>query len=428
MPTRRRIFYSWQSDTPNNVGRSLIQNSIESALKRIGKDLSAEIEPVLDRDTSGTSGSPDITDTILAKIALSDVFVADVTIVNRCKGCSFLGIPLGGRNWSIRPSPNPNVLIELGFAMTHIGWDRIILVQNLAFGSPEELPFDLRGRRVLAFSARKDAVQNAQAERKELSRNFETALKAALSMLEPTCQAPDRWEPRWWGNWLREGHGPMHGGTLFIREVGSKGFFFHMWVFNGTHTGNIRGFAELAGPYAAQAWISIREGDAPCRIEFRQNPKNRGSLSVMESAECRQFHGMGGWFDGTFRRKKESLYELGYFNEVELQRLYSITGQFFQPMMERFGYIGKTENLDTFSAEVYSGSVRGTGNLMQGIVMKGEYGQLWAAYTDGDSIRYFTTEPEWKTKLPRTIAKWREVAPEKEIIFDSGVEVTPEHF
>jgi hypothetical protein len=426
MPTLRRIFYSWQSDTPNNMGRSLIQNGLEGALKRIGNDQSAEVQPVLDRDTSGTSGSPDITDTILAKIALSDVFVADVTIVNRCKGRSFLGIPIEDRSGSTRPTPNPNVLLELGYAITHLGWNRIILVQNLAFGSPEELPFDLRGRRVLTFNARKEAGVTAQRDRKELSRHLETALKAALALLEPTWRAPERWEPRWWGYWARQGHGPMYGGTLFIREVGSKSFFFHMWVFNGTHTGNIRGTAELAGPYVAEAWISAGDGETPCHLQFRQNPKDPGLLSVTESPECRHFHGMGGWFDGIFRRRNESLYELGYFNEVELQRLYSITGQFFHPLMERFGSIGKIEVLDKFVAEAFSGSVRGTGNSMQGIVMKGAYGQLWAAYTDGDFIRYFTTESGSKTTLPLTIAKWREVAPEKQIIFDSKVQVTPE--
>jgi hypothetical protein len=165
MPTRRRIFYSWQSDTPNNVGRSLIRGSLESALKRIGNDES-EIEPVLDRDTSGTAGSPDITDTILAKIALADVFVADVTIVNRNKARSFLGIPLGDRARGIRPTPNPNVLLELGFAITHLGWDRIILVQNVAYGGPEELPFDLRGRRVLTFIAPRGAGESLQTERR----------------------------------------------------------------------------------------------------------------------------------------------------------------------------------------------------------------------------------------------------------------------
>jgi hypothetical protein len=253
-------------------------------------------------------------------------------------------------------------------------------------------------------------------------------LKAALTLLEPTWKVPDRWEPRWWGYWNREGQGPMYGGTLFIREVGSKSFFFHLWVFNGTHTANIRGSAELAGPYMAQAWIPFGETDAPCRIEFRQNLKNPGLVSVTESPECRPFHGMGGWFDGTFRRQKETLYELGYLNEVELARLYSITGQFFRPLMERFGYCGKTETLDTFfCAGAFSGSVRGTGNSMQGIVMKGGYGELWAAYTDGDVIRYFTTEPEWKSKVPLTIAEWRKVAPEKEIVFDSQMEVTPEN-
>ncbi len=43
--------------------------------------------------------------------------------------------------------PNPNVLLELGYAAAKLGWDRLVLVMNTNYGHPEELPFDLRNRR-----------------------------------------------------------------------------------------------------------------------------------------------------------------------------------------------------------------------------------------------------------------------------------------
>jgi hypothetical protein len=42
---------------------------------------------------------------------------------------------------------NPNVLIELGYAAALLGWDRVVLVLNKHYGSPERLPFDLKFRR-----------------------------------------------------------------------------------------------------------------------------------------------------------------------------------------------------------------------------------------------------------------------------------------
>ena len=427
MKIPRRIFYSWQSDTPNSIGRSLIQNCLERAVRGIGEDRPAEIEVVLDRDTSGISGSPDITDTILAKIALCDVLVADVTIISSHDRRHFPRFLGWARSGGAKQTPNPNVLVELGYAITHLGWGRIILIQNLAFGSPEELPFDLRGRRVLTFRSYSGGGDLTRAARKELTSKIETSLRSALGLLDRTWGAPERWEPRWWGYWTQEKLGSMSSGTLFIREVGSRGFFFHITVANGAHTGGVDGSAEFAGPYAAQAWIPIGKGETFCCLQFRQNPESPGFLSVTESAECRSFHGLGASFRGTFHRSNERLYDLGYFSELELQRLYGITGQFFRPMMQRFDYITPTEVRDTFMAQAFTGFVRGTGNWMRAIVMKGRYGELWAAYTDGSLVRYFTTELESKTMLPLTIAMWRDAAPEQEVVYDSGVRVTPVH-
>ena len=92
----------------------------------------------IDRATRDDTGSPDITESIFTKITNSSVFVADVSIVN--------GSSDG------RKTPNPNVLIELGYAARTLGWEKIICICNTDFGALENLPFDLRNRRVMPYS------------------------------------------------------------------------------------------------------------------------------------------------------------------------------------------------------------------------------------------------------------------------------------
>jgi len=94
------IFYSWQSGLPNATNRGFIQKALENAVRSIGEDDTVKVEPVIDRDTASVPGSPDIAATIFEKIDNCDVFVCDVSIVN-------------ARSRK-RPTPNPNVLIELG--------------------------------------------------------------------------------------------------------------------------------------------------------------------------------------------------------------------------------------------------------------------------------------------------------------------------
>ena len=165
---RRIIFYSWQSDLPNTCNRGFIQDALEESAMGIAADKSVSIEPVVDRDTKNVPGSPDIASTIFSKIASTDVFVADVSIVTRAK--------------SMRSTPNPNVLIELGYALRSIGHERVILVFNRAFGKIEELPFDLRSRRLLMFDMPEESSERT-AERKKLAAQFDNAIRAALSVL-----------------------------------------------------------------------------------------------------------------------------------------------------------------------------------------------------------------------------------------------------
>jgi len=161
MAIELKVFYSWQSDLPNNTNRGFIQKALEDAAKEISNDVTTDLEPVIDRDTAGVAGSPDIRQTILAKIESCDVFVADISVV---------GVT------SNRPMCNPNVLIEVGYALKCLGDDRVLLVQNTLNGQIEDLPFDLRGRRIIAYKASPAEIDKG-VTRKELARVLSAALR-----------------------------------------------------------------------------------------------------------------------------------------------------------------------------------------------------------------------------------------------------------
>ena len=119
----------------------------------------------MDRDTQGEPGSPDIAETILDKIDACDMFVGDVSII------SDLG--------AAKPTPNPNVLIELGYAARRLGWDRITSVFNTFYGKVEALPFDIRKRRVVTFSLKPE--EQKAPSKKQLSEAFEAQIRACIA-------------------------------------------------------------------------------------------------------------------------------------------------------------------------------------------------------------------------------------------------------
>lgn len=155
-----RVFYSWQSDSPGNINRNFIQQALETAIADIHKDDTTDVEPVIDRDTLGLAGSPDISHSIFDKIDAASVFVCDVSIIDPS---------------AARPTPNPNVLIELGYAIKALGWNRIIMVMNTTFGLPEKLPFDLRSKRITTYAIASDAAEKAPT-RRALASTFVVAL------------------------------------------------------------------------------------------------------------------------------------------------------------------------------------------------------------------------------------------------------------
>jgi len=142
------IFYSWQSDLKFKNNKNLILNSLRKSKKKLEKDgKRIELEINLDRDTKNESGSPSIPEIIFKKISNSDIFICDITIINN----SFLN-----RKLKKRLSPNPNVLIELGYAINLLGWERIICINNLKYNKLEDLPFDIRNHRITTYHSDKN--------------------------------------------------------------------------------------------------------------------------------------------------------------------------------------------------------------------------------------------------------------------------------
>src|ERR1700693_4033170 len=165
------IFFSWQSDTPTREGRNTIEKALEPAVKRISEDFIVE-EPFrelrVDKDTKDVPGLPPIFHTILEKIDRAAVFVPDLTFVSQRSNGD--------------PSPNPNVLIEFGYALKSLTHVRIVAVMNTAHGQParDSLPFDLALHRFPITYRLPDGAPDEmrRSVREQLTKELEAALRA----------------------------------------------------------------------------------------------------------------------------------------------------------------------------------------------------------------------------------------------------------
>jgi hypothetical protein len=179
----KTVFFSWQSDTPNGIGRSFLRKVLDNVCAEIAAEASVEEafrnELKVDSDTQDVAGQPPIAETILKKIDAAAIFVADVTFT--------------GKRDNGRPTPNPNVLIEYGWALKSLGYNRVISIMNEAYGkaSTEDLPFDLAH---LRWPMRYSLPENASSQQKEeakrqLSAALKTAIRACLVTI-PSFSAP----------------------------------------------------------------------------------------------------------------------------------------------------------------------------------------------------------------------------------------------
>lgn len=131
-----KIFYSWQSDLPGNQTRYFIRGCIDEAIEMAEE--SEAIDAERDEATTGMTGSPNIVTTLFSKIDDCDLIIADISLC-------FAEVLRGEKK-----SPNPNVMLELGYAVKTLGWERVICICNTDYGT--EYPFDIAHNRITNYS------------------------------------------------------------------------------------------------------------------------------------------------------------------------------------------------------------------------------------------------------------------------------------
>jgi hypothetical protein len=171
------IFYCWQDHLEQRHHRYLIRTALTNAINRVQAEIPDNVECTLrlDSDTSDKAGAVDIANTILSKIASSAMLVGDVT-------------PCLWDDANRRFYPNPNVMFEVGYGAKALGWSRILCVFNAGrTGSEaklraEDVPFDIRHRRLSSYVCRADSgISQAT---KELEAELVAGIRAVIQEID----------------------------------------------------------------------------------------------------------------------------------------------------------------------------------------------------------------------------------------------------
>ncbi|MCH7916024.1 MAG: hypothetical protein IH856_23800 [Deltaproteobacteria bacterium] len=178
------IFFSWQSDLPEKTNWKFIEDALNEVIVSLGQSEDELYEPIrdleLDQDTKGVPGAPPVVETIFRKISECSVFVPDLTFV--------------GSAGSGRRIPNPNVLIEYGWALATCGHSRIVAIANLAFGklTADTVPFDLRHHRwPITYHLTPDTgAADRDAVRKKLVAELTDEIRKVLSAIKTVPAEP----------------------------------------------------------------------------------------------------------------------------------------------------------------------------------------------------------------------------------------------
>lgn len=186
-----KIFWSWQSDHDSKISHYLVRDALQLAIAklRVPEDIEEPSEAdrrenlELDHDTKGETGWTDIADSIFKKIDAAAVFVGDVTPVGKSTK--------NEKGKRPRAIMNPNVAIELGYAIKALTWSNCLGVMNLAYGSVDDLPFDIHRTRswpvTYTLSEGATSVEIAEAKKK-LAEAFYLRIRPFLSKVQETVE------------------------------------------------------------------------------------------------------------------------------------------------------------------------------------------------------------------------------------------------
>jgi hypothetical protein len=218
------------------------------------------------------------------------------------------------------------------------------------------------------------------------------------------------------GEWNRFGDTRYQGAVLTIAGVTPSAFGFELSAVNGSHSGLIEGTAVRTAAGAVYT-----DDESKCVVRFARKADR---LALTLSDACEGMGGMGVTFDGEFGKGDVPART---FTMTELGLLAPAVGERAFKALVGDAYLLFTTSFEMFSIEdaadgarLATGGVRGMFDEIGAIVMSRPGGKIMAAVVDGDVVRYFSSDPGFRTKLPPAIERWREGFGDRKVIFAPG--------
>tara|TARA_R110000744_G_scaffold12647_3_gene37484 strand:- start:4826 stop:6541 length:1716 start_codon:yes stop_codon:yes gene_type:complete len=192
-----KVFFAYQTDTDDKFNKGFIHQAGLNAIQKL-KDEGFDIE--FDYGFNKTSGNPILINEMLKKNDEADLVLVDLTFTSSKSGFGVPKINLFGhtiQKYKIEEdkfSPNPNVLLETGYAWSGKGQYRTLTVMNTAFGVRSELPVDLKSFRwPIDYHLNEANYKDRKSVRKSLTEDLYKAFKNSL-IAEASYQI-EKWSP-----------------------------------------------------------------------------------------------------------------------------------------------------------------------------------------------------------------------------------------
>ena len=251
------------------------------------------------------------------------------------------------------------------------------------------------------------------------------------------------------GTWIREDSNNFDNVTLTITNPTETGFTFALDAQSGAHSGTWSNYDQekklpvgtlvLSGRtahYADDPTDSLYQNEdgtvnPPCTGDFVLS----GDDAVLTFAtNCSEIYaGFGVSFEGTFRKDvtiaQASIKDADVF--AEYPGTYAAFAKLVGAHLDTFNQtIAMESNDDYVDPELgdVSGSTFAVPHAfteLESIVITNSHDAVWAAVIDWDDadqqsiVRYFTTEPAWKDKLPKMITDWKQDFDDYPVIYES---------
>ncbi|KWS05526.1 putative exported protein [Lysobacter capsici AZ78] len=222
---------------------------------------------------------------------------------------------------------------------------------------------------------------------------------------------------QWDGDWTRSDG----GATLNLKSLGGDKYQIELQASSGANTGLLSGRARAVNDnemvYKGKTGA---EGDnSRCELTFHRFHRQLQIEQQHTSNDCGA--GLGVHFSGRYlpglgeavATTQWNLLDLGLLlkpeDDASLRRL---LGDDYDLLVERLDVIDTRADQEGLDATVTNGYVRGLASDMRALLIQSaDGGKFWVAIRAQDKqgkpeLRYYSNDPAWTAKLPRTIDTW----------------------